>query len=286
MAHASFGVRLEGDRSSIIHSVQAGSTIEDSIVIENPDDIGRDVYVFSVDQFQLADGRYELEGNYQKDSIFGTWIGAPVTLAVGARAVYKYSFKIIVPRDALNGIYHGALIMGEDEKNKIKEDGAIQITSQVGIRISITVSGGKGEISQSSLQQGVNRIDPELVTPASPPSIQLPASSEKIDSKNTVTETTPAAISQQSLSVPESFLPPPSGFIASAPLVAQEVLPSGAVPQVSQEYMNNSPQSAVYSSAPEEKVLMVEEQSGRSIVPIVILIAFVVGLFWMMIRLR
>lgn len=160
-ASASFGIKLEGDRSSIIRNVSAGSAINETIIIENPD-AETTINLFPVDQFKSADGTYIPKSKYEKTSLFGEWVGPPVILTLAAQTAYAYAFTISVPKDAVNGIYYGAIMLQEVPKTATK--GTVKITSGVGMRIKITVTGGLTSPKINTKQTLVEDVAP-VVTP-------------------------------------------------------------------------------------------------------------------------
>lgn len=157
-ANASFGIRLEGDRSSITHDVKAGNVINETIIIDNPDAETR-VNLFPVDRFKSTDGTYIPTSKYEKTSLFGKWIGPPVILALPARTKYAHSFTMTIPKDVVNGTYYGAIIL--HEVPKIATEGNIVITSNVGMSIKITVTGGRTEQITENTIQAVQTKPPE-----------------------------------------------------------------------------------------------------------------------------
>lgn len=129
MAFASFGVRLD-DMSkgiSITRDMNAGSTISDRIFIVNPDDSEKNISI--------------LTKGISKDSEFDTWFGSPVTITIGSKTTYEYKFDITVPNNAINGIYHGEIIIREESKKNTK--GNVKVSTQINIATVITITNGR-----------------------------------------------------------------------------------------------------------------------------------------------
>lgn len=175
--------------------MSAGSTINETVIIENPDS-ATTISVFVVDEFKPTDGSYIPKSQYEKESFFDKWIGPPVTLTLGAKTTYTHSFTISVPKDTVNGIYHGAIRF--QEVPKTVAEGSIKITSNVGMRIKLTITGGVTNTNQALIENiaPVNSVQTQQIQP------QNSSEPKKTDSQaETVIESpTPISVSQPSSS--------------------------------------------------------------------------------------
>ncbi len=216
IVHAAYGVRLEGNRSFIEHSIKAGSVLEEHIFLENLDDQMK-VSVFPVDMSKASDGIYSPK-IYDKDSIFSRWVGSPLILTLAPRAVYAYNFQIAVPADAVNGVYRGSIVFEGVNDDVVR--GGIKITSGVGIRMVITVTGGVDANTVKKINNNANTSIVNTVNAGATSAINIPNKAPKDDNWLP----SPASSVQPSSSVPP--VQNTSGNVSNTPYVGISPLDS------------------------------------------------------------
>lgn len=162
--HASFGIRLEDDRNSIAHTINAGDGISENIIIINNDEAEKYISIFGADKIKTTSGEY-VPGNYDANSRLSSWIGPIINLTLKAQGTYKHNFYIAVPKNAINGIYRGTITV--QEKTNSEKDGIIKITSRVSIGITITVVNGNeaSSITQQKTEKPLIVSRPIITSP-------------------------------------------------------------------------------------------------------------------------
>lgn len=140
---ATWSVRPEdgaqgADRPNFAYQLDAGSVVEDALLVTNRGTDTLDLHVYAADAFVTSSGQYDLLTAGAPSTDLGTWVRVgldTLSLAPGEQA--RVPFTVSVPADASPGDHSGGIVT-----SSVTSDGStVAIDRRLGSRIQVRVSG-------------------------------------------------------------------------------------------------------------------------------------------------
>lgn len=130
----------ERDRAYVVKAAAAGSTFEDTLEARNLTDAPLDLVVEPVDATVTADGAFAAAAT--RDAVGGWITTTPSEVRVPAQGSRRVKIRVTVPADAPNGDHIAAVVVRR--ANAGTGQGTVRVVEQVGVRVYLTVTGGRG----------------------------------------------------------------------------------------------------------------------------------------------
>lgn len=155
--------RADNDRSSgiFIHSLKAGESVKDGIIIQNNSADQITVSVGGVDSIASVGGSFACQQESEKQKKVGSWFNFPSNeVIVPAKSHKVVDFTLTVPQKTTPGEHNGCVVVRDktNSSSKVSEGGGVQISYRSAIRFAVTIPGEiKKELSIESIK--VSRIE-------------------------------------------------------------------------------------------------------------------------------
>jgi hypothetical protein len=127
------------ERTSYNYTVNAGSEVEDALMIANHGDTVLDLGVYAADGYTTDSGQFDLVVGGAKSVNVGAWVsGASDHVTVDPGKTVEVPFTLNVPKNATPGDYAGGILT-----SLVRPDDAegINVDRRLGIRIALRVGG-------------------------------------------------------------------------------------------------------------------------------------------------
>lgn len=147
----------ERSKSIFIHTIDAGSSVDDGVKIINNSEATKTIAVYATDSVRSSDGAFACAQMVEPKNIVGSWITLTkekVTLEPSQSEIVP--FTITVPSNADVGEHNGCIVMQESVEAKNVENG-IGLSFRSAIRVALLVPGAiSKQLSIESLDVSKN----------------------------------------------------------------------------------------------------------------------------------
>lgn len=138
-------------QSIFIHTLEAGSSVDDSVLVSNRTGEERTIEIYAVDGVVTNTGAYTCEQRSESRDGVGRWISlaeSEVTLQYGEERIVDFTLQM--PEIADIGEHNGCIVF-ESKRDLDEQSGGIRINTRQALRVVATIPGDlKREVNISS----------------------------------------------------------------------------------------------------------------------------------------
>jgi hypothetical protein len=160
-----------GTRPDLSYTVDAGTSITDTVQVWNYGAEPIQLKVYAADALITSEGSYDLRPSTEAPTDVAAWtILSSNSVTVPANSVIALTVKIAVPKDALPGDHPGGIVASVSTPTTNAEGAQVLVEKRVGTRVNVRVN---GDIVPSAAIQHVSATYSGSLNPISPGSVKV-----------------------------------------------------------------------------------------------------------------